>query len=136
MSRPLPVQLGDDLNCARCGLRQTARIAIPADQLLRQCSLCDGSEFFIRKDFPQKIGLLLVILFALVASVFYYFNNVPATFATLASLVLIDAVIYLFVGKVTVCYRCRAEYRGLPIDPAHEGFDLATSEKYSAHKQT
>jgi len=32
---------------------------------------------------------------------------------------------------VTVCYRCRAEYRGNAYNPGHAGFDLATSEKYN-----
>lgn len=97
---------------------------------VRRCALCPGREFFIRKDFPQKAGLMLVILFGLVATVFYAMENIAATFATLGGLVLIDAIIYLFVGKVTVCYRCRAEYRGTSGQPHHEGFDLATSEKY------
>lgn len=97
---------------------------------VRQCAACSGTEFFIRKDFPQKLGLMLVILFGTVASVFYYFENVPATFGTLASLVVVDAAIYLFVSRVSVCYRCRAEYRGVAYNPDHQGFDLATSEKY------
>ena len=94
------------------------------------CTCCGGKEFFLRKDFPQKLGLSLVILFGVIASVFYYRQNVIATFATLASLVVIDAIIFLFVGKVVVCYKCRAEYRGLPYNPGLEGFDLATAEKY------
>ena len=39
--------------------------------------------------------------------------------------------IYLTVGKVTACYACRAEYCKCDINPVHEGFDLATAEKYS-----
>jgi hypothetical protein len=97
---------------------------------IRQCAACGGTEFFIRKDFPQKLGLILVILFGTVASVFYYFENIPATFGTLGSLVIVDAAIYFFVSRVTVCYRCRAEYRGVAYNPEHQGFDLATSEKY------
>jgi hypothetical protein len=97
---------------------------------VRRCAVCGGTEFFVRKDFPQKLGLMLVILFGAVASVFYYFENIPATFGTLASLVVVDAAIYLFVGRVTACYRCRAEYRGVAYNPDLEGFDLATSEKY------
>lgn len=73
----------------------------------------------------------MVVVFGLIASVFYFFENIIATFATLGLLVAIDAAIYLFVGKVTVCYKCRAEYRGLAYNPEHEPFDLATSEKYS-----
>lgn len=95
-----------------------------------RCAACGGVEFFIRKDFPQRIGLSLVIVFGLVASVFYYFENIPATFGALLALVVIDAAIYWIVGRVTVCYRCRAEYRGCVYNPDHHGFDLATSEKY------
>lgn len=71
-----------------------------------------------------------MILFAGVASTFYYFQQIPATFVTLGALVVVDAAIYLLVGKVTVCYQCRAEYRGLAYNPDHRGFDLAASEKY------
>ncbi len=53
-----------------------------------------------------------------------------ATFAVLAALVVIDAARYLLVGKVTVCYSCRAEYSNTAYNPKHQGFDLATSEKY------
>lgn len=113
--------------CPRCGV--VAHVTV--DQAdVRHCATCGGTEFFIRKDFPQKLGLILVILFGAVASVFYYFENIPATFGTLASLVVVDAAIYFFVGRVTVCYRCRAEYRGVAYNPDHQGFDLATSEKY------
>lgn len=103
--------------------------AIDGERII-SCPICACREFFIRKDFPQRLGLALVILFGLTASVFYYFERIEACFATLAGLVIIDAIIYLFVGRVTVCYRCRAEYRGLPYNASHEGFDLATSEKY------
>jgi len=120
------------LTCVSCGRIHDIRIeeALVHRGELTRCAVCDGSEFFIRKDFPQRLGMALVVLFGLVASVFYYYENIPATFGTLASLVVIDAVIYLIVGRVTVCYRCRAEYRGLPPDSRFGGFDLATSEKY------
>lgn len=97
---------------------------------LSRCVVCDSEEFFIRKDFPQRLGMTLVVLFGLVASIFYYYQNIPATFGILAALVVVDAAIYFFVGIVTVCYRCRAEYRGLPRNERYGGFDLATSEKY------
>jgi hypothetical protein len=117
--------------CPHCGA--TAKINV-SEALLRgdvtQCAVCNGAEFFIRKDFPQKLGLTLVMVFGIVASVFFYYKNVLATFASLAALVVIDAAIYLFVGRVTVCYRCRAEYRNTVYNSDHHGFDLATSEKY------
>lgn len=121
-----------DAVCPRC--REPIALTVP-DELIEsgkveKCAACPGREFFIRKDFPQRIGLLLVIIFGLIATWFFYQRDIIASFATLVTLVVIDALIFLFVGKVTVCYRCRAEYRGFVYNPDHEGFDLATSEKY------
>jgi hypothetical protein len=31
---------------------------------------------------------------------------------------------------VTVCYRCREEFRDVALNPQHEGFELAVAEKY------
>lgn len=98
--------------------------------IIEKCVCCPGREFFVRKDFPQKIGLSLVIIVGLIASFFFYQRNIVATFAALGSLVIVDAVIFLVVGKVLVCYRCRAEYRGVQLGSDVAGFDLATSEKY------
>ncbi len=113
-----------------CGVELEISPALVERAPLTCCVICGGREFFMRKDFPQRLGLSMVILFAALASVTYYYQNIPATFAILGALVLIDAVIYVWVGKVTVCYRCRAEYRGIAYNPDHKGFDLATSEKY------
>lgn len=133
MSQPVTSSGRIDSTCPACG--ETAEVHVSDELASRRevlsCPVCAGREFFIRKDFPQKLGLAMVIVFGLVASIFYYFENVVATFATLFSLVLIDAVIYLFVGKVTVCYKCRAEFRGVIYNPDHQPFDLATSEKYA-----
>ncbi len=121
-----------DAICPRC--REPIALTVPPECVeagrVDKCSACPGREFFIRKDFPQRIGFALVVVFGLIATVFFYQKNIIATFGTLFALVLVDAVIFLFVGKVTVCYRCRAEYRGVAYNPDHEGFDLATSEKY------
>ena len=72
----------------------------------------------------------MVVIFGLIASVFYYREQIVATFATLFALVAVDAVIFMFVGKVSVCYKCRAEFRQAAYNPDHGGFDLVTSEKY------
>jgi len=126
--RPGPVEVP----CPRCG----SKIALDFDADLverrspRRCPCCGGVEFFVRKDFPQKLGMALVVVFGLIATVFFAYRNVIATFATLAALVVVDAFIYLFVGRATVCYKCRAEFRGVAYNPEHGPFNLATSEKY------
>jgi hypothetical protein len=51
----------------------------------------------------------------------------------LASVAALDALLFLVVPRVTVCYRCRKEFRG-PLNPEHGGWDLAVGEKYRAQK--
>lgn len=121
-----------EVACPACGeaIALTVPDELAAGRRVERCAACPGREFFIRKDFPQRLGLILVVLFGLTASVFFYYERIGATFATLGALVVIDAIVYVLVGRVTVCYRCRAEYRGVPYNPDHEGFDLATAEKY------
>jgi hypothetical protein len=98
---------------------------------LNSCPKCGCTDLFVRKDFPQKLGLAIVVVAALT---FLALASRPRYFY-LGALVLVvaafvDAIIYLMVGKVTVCYRCRAELRDVPINPEHERFELAVAEKY------
>ena len=102
-----------------------------AEQPLTSCPKCGCRDLFVRKDFPQKVGLTLVV----VAAVAFVVLAASRTSFWLGAVLLvvvtaIDAVIYLFVPKVTVCYRCRAEFRDAPLNPEHEGFELAVAEKY------
>jgi hypothetical protein len=98
--------------------------------ILTECPCCHCRDLFVRKNFPQKLGLTIVVL-AGVAFLFLAAN--PTTFHLgvyiLLIPVVIDGLLYFFVGKLTVCYRCRAEFAG-PTNPDHHGFDLATGEKY------
>jgi len=102
-----------------------------ADQPLQTCPACGCRDLFIRKDFPQKLGMGLVILAGVT---FLVLAANPSTFYIgawiLVAAAIVDAIIYACVGKVTVCYKCRAEFRDRPLNPKHEGFELATAEKY------
>ena len=100
-------------------------------QPLESCPKCGCTDLFIRKDFPQKLGLLIV---AVAAITFLILAANPHTFYlgawALAAAAVVDALLYGFVPKITVCYRCRAEFRDVPINPKHEGFELSIEEKY------
>lgn len=94
------------------------------------CPKCGCREMFIRKDFPQKVGLAVVVLAGLAFLVLAAWREtfwIGAMILTGAALV--DMVVYALVPKMTVCYRCRAEFRG-PINPKHVGYELAVGEKY------
>ena len=100
---------------------------------LTQCPKCGCRDLFIRKDFPQKLGLSIVIVaavsfLALATSRQHFYLGVYVLIAA----AIIDAALYWFVPKITVCYKCRAEFRDVPVNPQHEGFELAVGEKYRA----
>lgn len=99
------------------------------EDVVDRCAVCGATELFIRKDFPQRLGLLIVVTFG-AAALYYFRTSVLMGWSILAAAVVVDLTIYMFLGRVTACYACRAEYRKCRLNPVHEGFDLATSEKY------
>jgi hypothetical protein len=98
---------------------------------LTTCPRCGCHDLFVRKDFPQKLGLFIVLAAGVA---FLFLVARPRTFAwgigVLIAATAADALLYWFVPRLTVCYRCRAEFRDVPINPGHHGFDLAVGEKY------
>jgi hypothetical protein len=106
----------------------------PSRPPLTGCPQCGCRELFIRKDFPQKLGLAIV---ALAAVAFLVLAAWRSTFYIgvwiLIAAAAIDLVMYFFVPKITVCYKCRAEFRNSPINPNHHGYELAVGEKYRVH---
>src|SRR5437588_13126491 len=98
--------------------------------LLNECPNCGCRDLFIRKDFPQKIGLSLVIIAALEFLILAARRqNFAWGIVVLLGAAVIDAILYAIVPRITVCYRCRSEFRDHPINPRHSGFDLAVGEK-------
>lgn len=122
---------GPTMTCPRCKVAHPIHVngAIRNRNMVEQCAICRGRELFIRKDFPQRLGAAIVVVFGL-AALYAFTFNVLVGWSILAAAVVLDLLIYLAIGKVTTCYACRAEYRKCGLNPAHEGFDLATSEKY------
>lgn len=124
-------ECGDTMDCPRCGRTHLMHITdtMRQRQTVDRCAVCGGTELFVRKDFPQRLGVLIVVVFGL-AAIYFFTISVITAWLILASAIVLDLVIYGLIGRVTACYACRAEYRHCKLNPDHEGFDLATSEKY------
>lgn len=104
--------------------------AVDDEGHLRGCPICGCRELFVRKDFPQVTGFVVVALAVVVSIALYGAGQVWASLAVLAAMVLLDFVIFFFTGRTLVCYRCRSEFRDLPIRRDHPGWDLSIGEKY------
>ncbi len=112
-----------------CGLPLQWAQAFDDCRRLKRCPACGCRDLFVRKDFPQKLGLAMVIIAAVVALALFATGNGLWAFAVLGAMAVIDACVYLLTGKLLVCYRCRSEFRDTPVS-GHESYELATGEKY------
>lgn len=120
--------------CARCGTQiEISPGSVTADRLSR-CLACPSIELFVRKDFSQTLGVTIVVIGFAISSVFWYYRLPLWTYGVLFATALIDVVLYLTVGNILQCYRCQAQYRGVPGLDQHEPFDLETHEKHRQQK--
>jgi len=101
---------------------------------LSRCLLCPSTDLFIRKDFSQSLGVAIVIVGIVLSSAFWAYRMPFWTYSVLFATALIDVVLYFTVGNVLQCYRCQAQYRGVPGLENHSGFDLETHEKHRQQK--
>jgi hypothetical protein len=120
----------DHLVCPRC--RQ--QIKIPAGAVdgrqIHRCLVCPSTELYARKDFPQRLGVALVVAGFIGSSIAWAQYQVLWSFAILFGTALLDLVLYIVMGESLTCYRCHAQYRGCEEIERHGGFDLETHERY------
>ena len=128
----LPVRAADPpaaIKCGRCGrdIPLSFSGALREDRGVDRCAVCDGPDFYTRKDFDPKIGLAVVMVGALISAVFYWYERDLIAYSILAGAALIDLVVYGRLKDLTVCYRCHSEYRGAYPRTA-PAFDLHTAD--------
>ena len=128
----LHVDTSTEAKCRSCGRALVLRPETLGEDGLRACPLCATEELYAQKDFPQGLGLAIVILGFVVSTVFWYYDRpVPALSVLLVS-ALVDMALFYLVPDVTICYRCLSQYRGPGANPGSrfKHFDLAVGERY------
>ena len=129
----LPVNAGDrpdEIRCGACHQHVPLAIseALARDTAVDVCPVCEGPDFYTRKDFDPRLGLTVVIIGALVSAGFYWFGLDLIAYGILAAAAFIDLLVYGRLKGVTVCYRCHSEFRGAYKDYA-PGFDLHIADE-------
>jgi len=120
----------DHIACPHC--RQPIQIPAGAiaGQQIHRCLVCPSTELYARKDFPQRLGVALVIAGFIGSSIAWANYQVLWSFAILFGTALVDLLLYLVMGESLTCYRCHAQYRGFDDIERHGGFDLETHERH------
>lgn len=136
------VEAARALACSRCG----AVVPVPEGAIgwsgpsggaadpgtglpvLRRCLVCPSTELFVRKDFPQRLGVGIVVAGLLASCITWAWQLLVPTFAILFGTALVDVLLYFLMPECLTCYRCAARYRGAA--GPHGGFDLETHERH------
>jgi hypothetical protein len=116
-----------------CGQCQTT-FAIPPGafdgERVSRCLVCPSTDLFLRKDFPQRLGVGIVVTGFIASSIAWAYMMPIWTFVILFATALIDVVLYAIVPNALMCYRCGAQYRDVHGIDDHEAFNLETHERY------
>jgi len=119
--------------CKHCGKGREAdgKGELDAQGAIFRCGICSCVEFYRQKDFNTKLGLWILAVIVVLALVF----NRWLIYILIGGAVL-DTLLYFGLGDIVICYKCRAIYRGLPIPPRCEGFDLKIHDRYAFKKKS
>ena len=90
--------------------------------IVERCGACGHDKFYLQKDFNPRLGLLIFAI----GVIFSYHTKFISLFVATA----IDFILYYTIPTVTICYQCRAIYRGFKENPAHQGYNHVHALKY------
>ena len=118
-ARALPCEhCGSELSLA--GLESDPRAVDEAGGLW-SCCVCGHPELFTRRDLPQKIGITVVVIAAILAPFTNYLSLVAAA--------IIDCVLFFAMPSVATCYVCLTEHRGYGPAPTHPRYDPEIADR-------
>lgn len=105
--------------------------AVDDEKHLRRCPACGCEDLYARHEFPRLTAFVMIALAAVVAIAMLGLGQLHYALIVLGLVGLVDAGVYLFFsGKVLVCYRCRSEYRDLPIGNEARSWRAELDERY------
>jgi hypothetical protein len=95
-----------------------------------KCMLCARGELFVRKDFSQRLGLTIIAIGFIAATITWAWHMPLATYAILGVSAAIDFTLFFVVGNLLECYNCHAEFRGMEHLGEFQAFNLETHERF------
>ena len=121
--------LAPDATCAACGVKTSLPEAI---DLLESgaadaCPVCGSKDLYQQRDFNRGVGLALAAIGLLTGPFTHWISTV--------AFIVLDAVLYLLVPVVAVCYACEAQQRGVAKEFLPEKFDIAIHDVYRFGKR-
>ena len=121
---------GATLGCPRCQSHLVVPQGVVGAGRLSRCVVCPSADLYVRKDFPQRLGVALVVVGFVASCVAWYYYAIYWTFGILFATALADVLLYVVCGEALQCYRCGAIYRDVPALEQHAPFSLDVHERH------
>ncbi|HLQ45687.1 MAG TPA: hypothetical protein VK137_13205 [Planctomycetaceae bacterium] len=119
-----------ELHCSKCSWRRPVATENRSRHEPSSCLVCGCGDIWRQKDFPQRLGVLMVGLGALVSTIFWWRMEPAWAIGVLLVFALVDGVLYTLMRDVLVCYRCQTRHRHAPLEGRHHRFNLELHERY------
>jgi hypothetical protein len=115
--------------CARCGQATALADAAQAaeGEVFGPCPLCGSADLYTQRDFNRKLGLTL-------AAIGLALGPFTAWISTIVAIAL-DAVLYVTVPSVVICYACQAQVRGVAKERRPPAFEIALHDVYKFNRR-
>ena len=116
--------------CHACDWERAIPPGDISDDRPRACLACGSEDLWCQKDFPQGMGLLLVVIGGILSTWAWASYEPLIAIGVLMFFALGDLLLFLFMPDVLVCYRCKARHRQANMDENHPRFNLELAERY------
>lgn len=124
----LPTQVAHKAECNICHHLHEVRFTSDHEEgNLNDCPVCFRQDFYKQKDFNRKIGVMLFVI-AAILSIWTYGLS-------LVVLYLFDLFLFRKLAMVSVCYKCRTNFRKVKNIDSIRDFDHEMNDRivYSDH---
>jgi hypothetical protein len=117
-------------SCPHCGHSRPFGDQSWAEGSPARCCNCENPDLWRQKDFPQRLGFLMVALGAIGSSIAWGYHYPVPALAILVAFAILDMVLYWIMPDVLVCYRCRARHRVTSASGEFTPYNHELGERY------
>lgn len=91
------------------------------------CPVCGSADLYQQRDFNRVLGIGLVVVGVLTGPFTHWISTI--------AFVGLDALLYLFVSPVAICYACEGQIRGFDAKKGPGAFDIGVHDAYRFGKR-
>ena len=87
----------EQLTCFHCQQRQPLSLAAvkgDPESILTSWPVCSSEDLFIRKNFSQRLGLLIILIGFIASSIAWYYYRPYLSYGILLASALVDLLLY------------------------------------------